>query len=217
MSLGIVQFGIEGPSDSLAFRNVLDLVFCSAEEPRGFGDDPRVVEVVCGRGDDLRSRRFVRDVVAQSDAVRAGLGLSGQIVDVAAVLIVQSLSRRRITIVQVQIVGNDEKRAVPGRAVAPRVAPATCRHDSRQFAVGLLLVGHVVEPLFVDGDRIVIPQRRLAGQVRIGHPAVLLAVRAIGGDAVQIAQVRPPRSSPRSDSAVDWSTRSAPLRGRPSE
>ena len=102
----------------------------------------------------------------------------------------------RVAAILVKVERDEQEGAVPGGAVAPFVAPAAGGHDAGQLAGRALLVAQVVDPLGIDGGRRVVEQALLGGEVGVARPAVLLAMRAIGRDALQVAQVRPAAGTP---------------------
>ena len=88
-------------------------------------------------------RPIVHDV-----AVRA---LRVEVIHVALHPVVVAREDACVAAVLVQVPRDQQERAVPGRAVAPVVAPAAGGHDAGQLAVSALLVAEVVDPLGVDG------------------------------------------------------------------
>ena len=79
--------------------------------------------------------------------------------------------------------------ARPVQPVVRPVAPAARGDDVGQYAVGLLFVAVVGQPLLVDRDCVVVVEGRLDGQVAVARPAVLLALRTVGRVTHQVREV----------------------------
>ena len=60
--------------------------------------------------------------------------------------------------------------------------------DGAQPARRVLRAGQIFDPLGIEGGHIEIVDRRLIGHVSIGRPALFLAVRTVGRNAVEIVQ-----------------------------
>src|ERR1035441_10684048 len=160
-------------------------------------DDPaRAAE---GSRSDIRGRLGIKGrPIVQADVHDTALGLAGKIIHVAFQPVVVVAEDLGVAAILVEVERDQQEGAVPRRAVAPRVAPAAGGDNAGQFARRALLIAQVVDPLGINGGRGIVEQPLLSGEVGVARPAVLLAMRAIRRDALQVAQVRPAPGAPDS-------------------
>ena len=135
-----------------------------------------------------------RRPIAQAVADQVVFRLCGHEVDIAPHAVVVFGQHAGVAAILVEIPGDQDVRAVPGRAISPLVAPAEGRHNAGQVSVGPLLVLKVVHPLLVGRGVVEVVHRLFGRQMGVAGPAVLLAVRAVGRVAVdEIAAIRAER------------------------
>ena len=92
---------------------------------------------------------------------------------------------------QVGVVGQMGQHTVPRGAVAPGKSPAPRRDNTGKTSLPVLGLAYVAQPLTVVAFGIKIDEGGLTGQSRVRRPAVLLAVRAVGGEMVEVGQDAP--------------------------
>src|SRR5208337_1048377 len=155
-----------------------------------------VAIVVSRRSNVRRGGGLIRRPIVQPEADDAILGFGGEVIYIAFETRVMLAQNPGVAAILIKVIGDQQVGAVPGRAVAPLIAPTTGWHDAGQFASGLLFVAEVINPLGIDGGGPEIQQALLGGQVGVTRPAVLFTMGTIGRDALQIAQVRPPARAP---------------------
>ena len=86
-------------------------------------------------------------------------------------------------------VGQVDEHTVPRGAVAPFEAPAGRRNDAGQRAVVPLRFADIAQPFAIRRFHRKVEQHMLGGKRRVGRPAVFFAVRAIGGEVVEVGKV----------------------------
>ena len=153
------------------------------------------------RGSKLRHARLARPnvaPVAQSVRDKAIVRHPREIVHVAAHDFVMPLQQAPVAVHLPDVPGVQHAGAAP----LGRIAKAAAENDVLRGNVGHqtafdLRLGHVLRDLRVEPRRVVVVHDRPAQQVRNLQPAELLAVRAVGEHALQVAVDR------RLDQAVD--------------
>ena len=81
------------------------------------------------------------------ESVAIGLGCcKGKVLHESRIDLVED---RPITAIDPEVPGDDRQGGIPGRAVAPRKAPARRRHDARDISARQLRIDDVPEPLLV--------------------------------------------------------------------
>src|SRR5437016_14682247 len=87
----------------------------------------------------------------------------------------------------IEVKGNEQKGAVPGRPISPSITPAAGGHDAGKFARGLLLIIKIIDPFFIDRSGGVVEKSLFGRQMRIAGPAILLTMRTVGRSSLQLA------------------------------
>ena len=108
---------------------------------------------------------------------------------------IQALDVRTVPGVEVDIPRDEDERAVPRGTGTPVVAPGGAGHDARELTVRALAVHHAVQPLAVGGLDIEIPEPELGRELGVAGPAVLLAMRTVGGNPHEVAAIGPLRAT----------------------
>ena len=112
------------------------------------------------------------------------------VIHVASDVLVAVTQRLVIAIEQVERPRYDGNGTGPVESVIRAVAPTACGYDVGQNAVGLLFVPMILHPLLVYGDAVIVVESGLYSKMSVAGPAVLLALRAVGGQPHEVGQIR---------------------------
>ncbi len=111
------------------------------------------------------------------------------IVNVSFYVVVAVAQRAFVSVEKIKVPRNNRYGARPVQTVVRAIPPAAGGDYVGQNSVGLLLVAVVREPFLINREAIVIVKPGLYRQMPVARPAVLLALRAVGGVAHEIGYV----------------------------
>ena len=115
--------------------------------------------------------------------------LRGDIFDIAINIVGALAEAVEVAVYSPQHEREHRERDVPRRTVAPIEAPAAGRNNAGESSVLALSPAYASQPLDEAVLNVHIHKELLSGQRGVARPAVLFAVRTVGGEVVEVRAV----------------------------